>query len=184
MVGEIRDRETAEIAVQAALTGHLVLSTLHTRDAASALTRLIDMGIEPFMVASAIDCVVAQRLARTLCEHCKRAGGAVGLGARRARADGMLRCSSRPAASAAARPATTAGSGCTRSCRSTRRSARCCSITAASTRSRTAAAGTGMRTMREDGIEKVKLGLTSLAEIGRVTASVLTRPARGSRLRQ
>ena len=72
MVGEIRDRETAEIAVQAALTGHLVLSTLHTRDAASAITRLLDMGIEPFMVAGAVDCVVAQRLARVLCTHCNR----------------------------------------------------------------------------------------------------------------
>ena len=72
MVGEIRDKETAQIAVQAALTGHLVLSTLHTRDAPSAITRLIDMGIEPFLVAGAIDCVVAQRLARTLCIQCKR----------------------------------------------------------------------------------------------------------------
>src|SRR5947209_3271645 len=72
MVGEIRDPETAETAVQAALTGHLVLSTLHTRDAPSALARLTDMGVEPFMVAAAIDCVVAQRLARTLCAHCKR----------------------------------------------------------------------------------------------------------------
>src|SRR4029077_13502475 len=72
MVGEIRDRETAEIAIQAALTGHLVLSTLHTRDAASALGRLTDMGIEPFMVSAAIDCVVAQRLARQLCANCKR----------------------------------------------------------------------------------------------------------------
>jgi type IV pilus assembly protein PilB len=73
MVGEIRDKETAQIEIQAALTGHLVLSTLHTRDAPSALTRLIDMGIEPFLVAGAIDCVVAQRLARTLCVQCKRA---------------------------------------------------------------------------------------------------------------
>src|SRR4051794_7872293 len=72
MVGEIRDRETAQIAVEAALTGHLVLSTLHTNDAPTAITRLIEMGIEPFLVASAIDCVVAQRLARTLCGHCKR----------------------------------------------------------------------------------------------------------------
>ena len=71
MVGEIRDQETAQIAVQAALTGHLVLSTLHTRDAPSAISRLIDMGIDPFMVAAAIDCVVAQRLARKLCVHCK-----------------------------------------------------------------------------------------------------------------
>ncbi len=72
MVGEIRDRETAHIAVEAALTGHLVLSTLHTRDAPSALGRLIDMGIEPFLVSSAVDCIVAQRLVRTLCQHCKR----------------------------------------------------------------------------------------------------------------
>jgi type IV pilus assembly protein PilB len=72
MVGEIRDRETAQIAVESALTGHLVLSTLHTNDAPSAITRLVEMGIEPFLVASALDCVVAQRLARKLCASCKR----------------------------------------------------------------------------------------------------------------
>ncbi|HLH13146.1 MAG TPA: GspE/PulE family protein, partial [Solirubrobacteraceae bacterium] len=72
MVGEIRDRETAQIAVESALTGHLVLSTLHTNDAPSAITRLTEMGIEPFLVASALDCVVAQRLARMLCASCKR----------------------------------------------------------------------------------------------------------------
>ena len=72
MVGEIRDRETAQIAVESALTGHLVLSTLHTNDAPSAITRLVEMGIEPFLVASALDCVVAQRLARMLCPNCKR----------------------------------------------------------------------------------------------------------------
>ena len=72
MVGEIRDRETAQIAIEAALTGHLVLSTLHTNDAAGSITRLIEMGIEPFLVASAIDCVVAQRLVRVLCPQCKR----------------------------------------------------------------------------------------------------------------
>ena len=71
LVGEIRDHETAQIAIEAALTGHLVLSTLHTNDAPSAITRLIEMGIEPFLVGSAIDCVVAQRLARRLCEKCK-----------------------------------------------------------------------------------------------------------------
>jgi type IV pilus assembly protein PilB len=72
MVGEIRDRETAQIAVESALTGHLVLSTLHTNDAPSAITRLIEMGIEPFLVASALECVVAHRLARMLCPSCKR----------------------------------------------------------------------------------------------------------------
>jgi general secretion pathway protein E len=71
MVGEIRDAETAEIAMQASLTGHLVLSTLHTNDAATAVSRLIDMGIEPFMVASSLSAVMAQRLVRVICPHCK-----------------------------------------------------------------------------------------------------------------
>lgn len=71
LLGEIRDHETAQIAIEAALTGHLVLSTLHTNDAPSAVTRLIEMGIEPFLVGSALDCIVAQRLARRLCNKCK-----------------------------------------------------------------------------------------------------------------
>jgi len=73
LIGEIRDRETAMIAVESALTGHLVLSSLHTNDAPSAITRLIEMQVETFLVGSAIDCVVAQRLARQLCERCKHA---------------------------------------------------------------------------------------------------------------
>ncbi|HDZ44327.1 MAG TPA: type II/IV secretion system protein [Phycisphaerae bacterium] len=71
LVGEIRDRETADIAVQASLTGHLVFSTLHTNDAPGALTRLVDMGIEPFLVASSLEIVLAQRLVRLICIHCK-----------------------------------------------------------------------------------------------------------------
>jgi type IV pilus assembly protein PilB len=71
LVGEIRDRETATIAMEAALTGHLVLSTLHTNDAASTPTRLVEMGLEPYLVSSAVDCVVAQRLIRRLCDKCK-----------------------------------------------------------------------------------------------------------------
>ena len=71
MVGEIRDFETAEIAVKAALTGHMVLSTLHTNDAPSTVNRLLNMGIEPFLVASSVNCIVAQRLARQVCEECK-----------------------------------------------------------------------------------------------------------------
>ena len=71
MIGEIRDRETAMIAVESALTGHLVLSTLHTNDAPGALSRLTEMGVEPFLTASAVDCVLAQRLARKLCETCR-----------------------------------------------------------------------------------------------------------------
>src|SRR5207245_9153557 len=72
MVGEIRDGETARISIEAALTGHMMLTTLHTNDAPGAVTRLTKMGIEPFLTASAVDCVVAQRLARKLCSHCKR----------------------------------------------------------------------------------------------------------------
>lgn len=71
LIGEIRDRETAEIAIQSSLTGHLVFSTLHTNDAASAVTRLIDMGIEPFLVTSSVIAIIAQRLLRVLCPHCK-----------------------------------------------------------------------------------------------------------------
>jgi general secretion pathway protein E len=73
LVGEIRDKETAEIAVQSALTGHLVFSTLHTNDSASAITRLVDIGVEPFLISSSILAVVAQRLVRVLCQDCKEA---------------------------------------------------------------------------------------------------------------
>ncbi len=72
LIGEIRDQETAQIAVQASLTGHLVFSTLHTNDAAGALTRLVDMGVEPYLVASSLEAVLAQRLVRLLCSHCKQ----------------------------------------------------------------------------------------------------------------
>ena len=72
MVGEIRDRETAEIAINASLTGHLVFSTVHTNDAAGGITRLVDMGIEPFLVASSLVGLLAQRLVRRLCHECAR----------------------------------------------------------------------------------------------------------------
>ena len=72
LIGEIRDQETAQIAVQASLTGHLVFSTLHTNDAAGACTRLVDMGVEPYLVASSLEAVLAQRLVRVLCKHCKQ----------------------------------------------------------------------------------------------------------------
>src|SRR5206468_12356434 len=72
LIGEIRDQETAQIALQASLTGHLVLSTLHTNDAPGAVTRLVDMGVEPYLVASSLEAVLAQRLVRVLCRHCKQ----------------------------------------------------------------------------------------------------------------
>src|SRR3989338_8341440 len=71
MVGEVRDRETADIAIRVALTGHLVFSTLHTNDAASGVIRLIDIGLEPYLVATSVEAFIAQRLVRSICEHCK-----------------------------------------------------------------------------------------------------------------
>ncbi|MBF0570113.1 MAG: Flp pilus assembly complex ATPase component TadA, partial [Candidatus Omnitrophica bacterium] len=73
MVGEVRDKETADIAIRTALTGHLVFSSLHTNDAASAVTRLVDMGVEPYLVASSVQAFVAQRLVRVICSQCREA---------------------------------------------------------------------------------------------------------------
>jgi len=171
MVGEIRDRETAQIAVEAALTGHLVLSTLHTNDAPSAITRLIEMGIEPFLVASAIDCVVAQRLARTLCPHCKR---------RTILSSDVLLDHGFPARMdiEAYEPV-----GCPR-CGGSGYKGRIglyevMAITdeirqlaierAAADRIAEVAVRNGMRRLREDGLEKVKQGRTSISEVARVT---------------
>ena len=171
MVGEIRDRETAEIAIQAALTGHLVLSTLHTRDASSAITRLIDMGIEPFMVASAIDCVVGQRLARTLCEPCRRRADLTDA----VRADHGLEDAEVFEPAGCIRCGWTGYHGRVglyevlpigediRTLVLDRRGA-----------GEISAAGIelGMRSMREDGIERVREGLTSLVEVSRVTTAL------------
>jgi type IV pilus assembly protein PilB len=172
MVGEIRDRETAHIAVEAALTGHLVLSTLHTRDAPSALGRLIDMGIEPFLISSAIDCVVAQRLVRMLCPHCKQPSKAPEA---RLAEYGLH-------GGEAFEPA-----GCPRCSLSGYRGRigiyevmplgeelRQLVLDRASVDEIAAAAErAGMLRMRSDGIAKVRAGQTSIAEIERLTASML-----------
>jgi type IV pilus assembly protein PilB len=173
MVGEIRDRETAQIAVEAALTGHLVLSTLHTNDAPGAITRLIEMGVEPFLVASAIDCVVAQRLARTLCHHCKRR---TILSAQIMRDHGFGALADIEAYEPV---------GCSRCGGSGYRGRiglyevmtiteeiRTLAIERASAdRIAMAAARQGMRRLRDDGLEKVRQGRTSIAEVARVTSS-------------
>jgi type IV pilus assembly protein PilB len=156
MVGEIRDAESAHIAIEAALTGHLVLSTLHTNDAPSAVSRLTDMGIEPFLVASSIDCVVAQRLARKLCEHCKE-----------------------PSADM---PETFDPTGCVR-CGNTGYKGRVglfevMKVTsemhqliverASVEQMAQLAVEQGMRRLRDDGMDKVRAGVTSVAEVARV----------------
>ncbi|HEX9206475.1 MAG TPA: type II secretion system ATPase GspE [Candidatus Deferrimicrobiaceae bacterium] len=171
MVGEIRDAETAEIAIQASLTGHLVLSTLHTNDAASAVTRLVDMGIEPFLVASSLSAVVAQRLVRRLCPACK-AGYAPTQA--EARGIGLPAPPSSPFYRA---------TGCER-CLHTGYSGRIALFeilpadetirSAILTRSdadgiRAVAVSRGMRTLLSAGAEKVLSGVTSAEEVLRVT---------------
>ncbi|HEX4482253.1 MAG TPA: ATPase, T2SS/T4P/T4SS family [Solirubrobacteraceae bacterium] len=172
MVGEIRDSETAHIAVEAALTGHLVLTTLHTRDAPSGLGRLIDMGIEPFLVSSAVDCIVAQRLVRQLCKHCKRPqklSDAVlaehGLsGAQPFEPVGCSRCG---------------GTGYrgrlgVYEVMSVSEHIRALILERASVDVMVAVAvREGMRRLRDDGIDKVRDGLTSIAEVERMTNSLL-----------
>ncbi|MDR7532786.1 MAG: type II secretion system ATPase GspE [Armatimonadota bacterium] len=171
MVGEIRDRETAEIAVQAALTGHLVLSTLHTNDAAGAITRLIDMGVEAFLISSSVIAVLAQRLARAICPRCKVGYApppdALGrLGAERIDSEVVFY----------------RGQGCDY-CRGTGYKGRIgifelLTVTdpirelvvrrAPSTEIKAQAIREGMRTLRDDGLEKVLAGISTIDEILRV----------------
>ncbi len=168
MVGEMRDRDSARIAIEAALTGHLVLSTLHTNSAPATPARLIDMGVEPYLVASAIDCVLAQRLARRLCTNCRRpvraAGTLVGVPDQ-------------------AEVEVFEAAGCHR-CRETGYRGRIglfevMTVTkeireliverAPAGAIAEVAIAQGMRTLHEDGLDKVRAGHTTLAEIARVT---------------
>jgi len=166
MVGEIRDIETAEIAIQASLTGHLVLSTLHTNDAASAVTRLIDMGVEPFLVASSLMGVLAQRLVRVTCPHCKKPYPPTEEEAKYISASVLYR-----------------GGGCDR-CNGKGYLGRTGifelllingdirQMITQRTDSQTIknlAAAKGMRTLRADGFEKAREGITTIEEVLRVT---------------
>ncbi|HEY2604132.1 MAG TPA: ATPase, T2SS/T4P/T4SS family [Thermoleophilaceae bacterium] len=173
MVGEIRDRDTAQIAVEAALTGHLVFSTLHTNDAPTAITRLVEMGIEPFLVASSIEAVVAQRLARTLCSFCRKEakitkatlvahGFQVGTGITAYEAAGCRRCG---------------GSGYKGRTGLYETMPLTDEIRSLIIRSSSAAAVAevaieqGMRRLRDDGLDKIKQGLTTVEEVVRVTGT-------------
>jgi type IV pilus assembly protein PilB len=169
MVGEIRDVETAEIAIQSALTGHLVLSTLHTRDAPSAITRLLDMGVEPFMVSAAIDCVVAQRLARMLCDACKRPAELPAAtisrydlhGANVHEAVGCIQCGD---------TGYRGRIGLYEVMPITERIRALLLQRGSVDEIAAVAVDEGMHRMYDDGLHKVKLGLTTLAEIARVTS--------------
>ncbi|MCL6471946.1 MAG: Flp pilus assembly complex ATPase component TadA [Firmicutes bacterium] len=173
MIGEIRDEETATIAIESALTGHLVLSTLHTNTAPATLTRLIEMGIEPFLVSSAVDCIVAQRLARKLCTKCKESYKPTKEELKEA---GYKIDGSEPVELYRAR-------GC-KFCGNTGYQGRIgiyevMSVSESIERVLVGkftvedinriAISEGMRTLREDGLEKVRSGLTSIEEIARVT---------------
>jgi type IV pilus assembly protein PilB len=172
MVGEIRDGETARIAIEAALTGHMMLTTLHTNDAPGAITRLTKMGIEAFLIASAVDCVVAQRLARKLCAHCKRRT----IVPPHILAEAEIRVGGEVEAYEPV--------GCSRCNQSGYRgrvgifsvmalSDRIKEMAVAHTSEAEIAATAreeGMLTLREDGLTKVRAGQTSLAEVVRVTA--------------
>jgi type IV pilus assembly protein PilB len=175
LIGEIRDHETAQIAIEAALTGHLVLSTLHTNDAPSAVTRLTEMGIEPFLVGSALDCVVAQRLARRLCDRCKAPDVRDSAELMRLRFSSSLEVEP---------PVIYKPVGCP-SCSKTGYRGRIAvhevmtvseeieRLTVAHASSADIAAAAreqGMITLREDGWTKVRMGLTSIEEILRVVA--------------
>ena len=170
MVGEVRDQETAQIAIQAALTGHLVLSTLHTNDAPGAITRLLDMGVEPYLVASALEGVAAQRLVRVLCPKCREADAA---GAEELRTR-----------FGTAAPAGTyyLGRGC-EFCNYTGYRGRVAIFEIAEMNDelrhlvinrvphhtlKEAAVAAGMTTLLEDGLKKAAAGVTSLAEVWRV----------------
>ena len=171
MVGEIRDVETAEIAIQAALTGHLVFSTLHTNDAASAVTRLVDMGIEPFLVASSLSAVIAQRLVRRLCPDCKTPYAPTAVDARSVglpsapdtpfyRPGGCERCLPHglPGARRAVRDPPRG------------RTIRSMILTRADADGiRALAVSRGMRTILAAGAEKIVAGTTSVEEVLRVT---------------
>ena len=184
MVGEIRDTETARIAIDAAMTGHLVFSTLHTNDAPSAITRLIEMGVEPFLVASSIECVLAQRLARKLCSRCKaeyeppaevlKEVGIRDPNATFYRAMGCNNCSGTgyrgrialvelmPMSEEIERLAVERSS---------------------SEDIRRLALAQGMRSLREDGMRKVERGITSLEEVLRIVEGrTETRPTSEERL--
>ncbi len=172
MVGEIRDGETARIAIEAALTGHMMLTTLHTNDAPGAVTRLTKMGIEAFLTASAVDCVVAQRLARKLCPHCKRravlppealanAGVRVGVELEVYEAGGCGRCNQ---SGYRGRIGVFSVMGMSERIKEMT-VAHCPEAEIAAT-----ARAEGMLTLREEGVSKVRAGMTSLEEVLRVTA--------------
>ncbi|HNU68994.1 MAG TPA: ATPase, T2SS/T4P/T4SS family, partial [Myxococcota bacterium] len=172
LIGEIRDRETAEIAVQASLTGHLVFSTLHTNDASSAFTRLVDMGIEPFLIASSVLATVAQRLVRVVCRECRERyepsrGELETLGIDRIRPeDTFYRAVGCPACSMTGY----SGRNAIYEILKVEDQVRELVMKSAdASEIKRMAMSLGMRTLRQDGVDKVRRGITTAEEVMRVT---------------
>ncbi|MFH1282896.1 MAG: ATPase, T2SS/T4P/T4SS family [bacterium] len=171
MVGEIRDYETAEIAIRVALTGHLVFSTLHTNDSAGAITRLLDMGVEPYLIASSVECIVAQRLVRVLCPHCKskeipkqEALGELGIKTtQNIHIFENKSCSKCRFTGFLGRTAIYEILSLNEEIRGLILNRR------ASSDIKKAALKTGMKTMRENGWDKIRKGITTISEVLRVT---------------
>jgi type IV pilus assembly protein PilB len=172
MVGEIRDGETARIAIEAALTGHMMLTTLHTNDAPGAITRLSKMGIESFLTASAIDCVVAQRLARKLCTHCKRRAimQPQALAEADIRVRGEIEAYEPVGCSRCNQSGYRGRVGIYSVMRVGEKIKEMTVAQAPEAEVEAVAREEGMLTLREDGFAKVRSGLTSLEEVIRVTA--------------
>ena len=173
LIGEIRDKETATIAIEAALTGHLVLSSLHTNDAASAISRLVEMEVETFLVASAIDCVVAQRLFRVLCERCKEAYKPEHAELLAAGYPDWLipeiETLFRPTGcSACSNTGYRGRAGLYEVMPMTEEIQRLTVDRASADELRKTAIEQGMMTLRDDGLEKARMGRTSIGEIARV----------------
>jgi len=173
LVGEIRDLETAEIAIQAALTGHLVFSTLHTNDAASAVTRLIDMGIEPFLVSSAVEAIVAQRLIRLVCQRCREAYqpdeaelAELGLKPNSRRSMRIFRAKG---CQACLETGYRDRTGIYEFLRMTEGIKSLVLKTSDANQIKQAAVAQGMKTLRDDGIRKVVEGRTTISEVLRIT---------------
>ncbi|HZD17126.1 MAG TPA: ATPase, T2SS/T4P/T4SS family [Actinomycetota bacterium] len=173
LIGEIRDRETAMIAVESALTGHLVLSTLHTNDAPSAITRLTEMEVETFLVASAVDCVVAQRLARKLCDRCREAyrperHELIEAGYPEDRVDELGEFFRPTGCGACSNTGYRGRIGLYEVMNMSEEIERLTVERASSEAIRQVAIEQGMKTLRDDGLEKARSGLTSIEEIARV----------------
>jgi len=169
MVGEIRDKETADVAIQAALTGHLVLSTLHTNDAATTLTRLSDMGIEPFLISSATIGIVAQRLIRLICNKCRESYVPASRilkelniikGTKFYRGKGCTACKG---------SGFMGRKGIFEILQIDEKIKRLIDMKSSSEQIRKEAVNAGMKTLRQDGLDKVKKGLTAIEEVLRVT---------------